>query len=135
MYQQTDSCEATNDNQQERTMSTNNIISQIEAEQMQKQLSDFNPGDTVVVQVKVKEGDRERLQAFEGVCIRKRNRALNSAFTVRKMSHGVGVERTFQTYSPLVESVSVKRRGDVRQAKLYYLRELSGRAARIKEKL
>ena len=116
-------------------MSTNNIISQIEAEQMQKQLSDFSPGDTVVVQVKVKEGDRERLQAFEGVCIRKRNRALNSAFTVRKISHGVGVERTFQTYSPMVESVSVKRRGDVRQAKLYYLRELSGKAARIKEKL
>jgi large subunit ribosomal protein L19 len=135
MYQQTASCEATNENQQERTMSTNKIISQIEAEQMQKQLSDFNPGDTVVVQVKVKEGDRERLQAFEGVCIRKRNRALNSAFTVRKMSHGVGVERTFQTYSPMVDSVAVKRRGDVRQAKLYYLRELSGRAARIKEKL
>ncbi|MBP6683751.1 MAG: 50S ribosomal protein L19 [Halioglobus sp.] len=116
-------------------MSTNKIIAQIEAEQMQKQLSDFSPGDTVVVQVKVKEGDRERLQAFEGVCIRKRNRALNSAFTVRKISHGVGVERTFQTYSPMVESISVKRRGDVRQAKLYYLRDLSGRAARIKEKL
>ena len=116
-------------------MSTNKIIAQIEAEQMQKQLSDFSPGDTVVVQVKVKEGDRERLQAFEGVCIRKRNRALNSAFTVRKISHGVGVERTFQTYSPMVESISVKRRGDVRQAKLYNLRELSGRAARIKEKL
>ena len=116
-------------------MSTNKIIAQIEAKQMQKQLSDFSPGDTVVVQVKVKEGDRERLQAFEGVCIRKRNRALNSAFTVRKISHGVGVERTFQTYSPMVESVSVKRRGDVRQAKLYYLRDLSGRAARIKEKL
>ncbi len=116
-------------------MSSNKIIAQIEAEQMQKVLADFSPGDTVVVQVKVKEGDRERLQAFEGVCIRKRNRALNSAFTVRKISHGVGVERTFQTYSPMVESVSVKRRGDVRQAKLYYLRELSGRAARIKEKL
>jgi len=116
-------------------MSTNKIIAQIEAEQMQKQLSDFSPGDTVVVQVKVKEGDRERLQAFEGVCIRKRNRALNSAFTVRKISHGIGVERTFQTYSPMVESISVKRRGDVRQAKLYYLRDLSGRAARIKEKL
>ena len=116
-------------------MSTNKIIAQIEAEQMQKVLADFSPGDTVVVQVKVKEGDRERLQAFEGVCIRKRNRALNSAFTIRKISHGVGVERTFQTYSPMVESVSVKRRGDVRQAKLYYLRELSGRAARIKEKL
>ena len=116
-------------------MSTNKIIAQIESEQMQKELPEFGPGDTVVVQVKVKEGNRERLQAFEGVCIAKRNRALNSAFTVRKISQGVGVERTFQTYSPLVESISVKRRGDVRQAKLYYLRELSGRAARIKEKL
>ena len=116
-------------------MSTNKIISQIEAEQMDKQLPEFGPGDTVVVQVKVKEGNRERLQAFEGVVIGKRNRALNSAFTVRKISHGVGVERTFQTYSPLVDSISVKRHGDVRQAKLYYLRELSGRAARIKEKL
>ena len=116
-------------------MSTNKIIAQIEAEQMEKELPDFGPGDTVVVQVKVKEGTRERLQAFEGVCIGKRNRALNSAFTVRKISHGVGVERTFQTYSPLIDSISVKRRGDVRQAKLYYLRELSGRAARIKEKL
>ncbi|MEM1114566.1 MAG: 50S ribosomal protein L19 [Pseudomonadota bacterium] len=116
-------------------MSTNKIISELEAEQMQKELPDFGPGDTVVVQVKVKEGNRERLQAFEGVVIGKRNRALNSAFTVRKISHGVGVERTFQTYSPLVDSISVKRRGDVRQAKLYYLRELSGKAARIKEKL
>ena len=116
-------------------MSTNKIIAQIEAEQMQKELPEFGPGDTLVVQVKVKEGNRERLQAFEGVCIAKRNRALNSAFTVRKISHGVGVERTFQTYSPLVDSIKVKRRGDVRQAKLYYLRELSGRAARIKEKL
>jgi len=116
-------------------MSTNKIIAQIEAEQMQKQLSDFSPGDTVVVQVKVKEGDRERLQAFEGVCIRKRNRALNSAFTVRKISHGVGVERTFQTYSPLIASIEVKRRGDVRRAKLYFLRERSGKSARIKEKL
>ena len=116
-------------------MSTNKIIAQIEAEQMEKELPEFGPGDTVVVQVRVKEGTRERLQAFEGVCIAKRNRALNSAFTVRKISHGVGVERTFQTYSPLIDSVSVKRRGDVRQAKLYYLRELSGRAARIKEKL
>jgi large subunit ribosomal protein L19 len=116
-------------------MSTNKIISQIEAEQMQKELPEFGPGDTVVVQVKVKEGNRERLQAFEGVVIGKRNRALNSAFTVRKISHGVGVERTFQTYSPLVDSIVVKRRGDVRQAKLYYLRELSGKAARIKEKL
>ena len=116
-------------------MSTNKIISEINTEQMGKELPDFSPGDTVVVQVKVKEGARERLQAFEGVCIGKRNRGLNSAFTVRKVSHGVGVERTFQTYSPLVESINVKRRGDVRQAKLYYLRELSGRAARIKEKL
>ena len=116
-------------------MSTNKIISQLEAEQMEKDLPEFGPGDTVVVQVKVKEGNRERLQAFEGVVIGKRNRALNSAFTVRKISHGVGVERTFQTYSPLVDSVTVKRRGDVRQAKLYYLRERSGKAARIKEKL
>ena len=116
-------------------MSTNKIISQLETEQMGKELPEFGPGDTLVVQVKVKEGSRERLQAFEGVCIGKRNRALNSSFTVRKISHGVGVERTFQTYSPLVDSIQVKRRGDVRQAKLYYLRELSGRAARIKEKL
>ena len=116
-------------------MSTNKIISQLDAEQMEKDLPEFGPGDTVVVQVKVKEGERERLQAFEGVVIAKRNRGLNSAFTVRKISHGVGVERTFQTYSPLVDSLAVKRRGDVRQAKLYYLRELSGKAARIKEKL
>ena len=117
-------------------MSNNNsIISQIEAEQMEKDIPEFGPGDTVVVQVKVKEGNRERLQAFEGVVIGKRNRGLNSAFTVRKISHGIGVERTFQSYSPLVDSVTVKRRGDVRQAKLYYLRELSGKAARIKEKI
>lgn len=115
--------------------STNSIISQIEAEQMEKDLPDFGPGDTVVVQVKVKEGNRERLQAYEGVVLAKKNRALNSAFTVRKISHGIGVERTFQTFSPLIDSIEVKRRGDVRQAKLYYLRELSGRAARIKEKL
>ncbi len=115
--------------------SNNSIISQIEAEQMEKAIPEFAPGDTVVVQVKVKEGTRERLQAFEGVVIGKRNRALNSAFTVRKISHGIGVERTFQTYSPLVDSITVKRRGDVRQAKLYYLRERSGRAARIKQKL
>ena len=112
-----------------------NIIAQIEAEQMSKKLPEFAPGDTVIVQVKVKEGERERLQAFEGVVIGKRNRGLNSAFTVRKISSGVGVERTFQSYSPLIDSVSVKRRGDVRKAKLYYLRALSGRAARIKEKL
>ncbi|WP_439102950.1 50S ribosomal protein L19 [Congregibacter sp.] len=116
-------------------MSTNAIISQLDAEQMDKELPDFAPGDTVVVQVKVKEGSRERLQAFEGVVLGKRNRGLNSAFTVRKISHGVGVERTFQTYSRLLESIEVKRRGDVRQAKLYYLRERSGRSARIKEKL
>jgi len=116
-------------------MSSNKIIAELEAEQMSKEIPAFGPGDTVVVQVKVKEGTRERLQAFEGVVIAKRNRSLNSAFTVRKISHGIGVERTFQTYSPLVDSIEVKRRGDVRQAKLYYLRELSGRAARIKEKL
>ena len=116
-------------------MSTNKIIAELEAEQMTKEVPEFGPGDTVVVQVKVIEGTRERLQAFEGIVIGVRKRALNSAFTVRKISHGIGVERTFQTYSPLVESIAVKRRGDVRQAKLYYLRELSGRAARIKEKL
>ena len=116
-------------------MSKNNIIAELEAEQMSKEIPEFGPGDTVVVQVKVKEGERERLQAFEGVVLGKRNRGLNSAFTVRKISSGIGVERTFQTYSPLVDSINVKRRGDVRQAKLYYLRELSGRAARIKEKL
>ncbi|HSX70407.1 50S ribosomal protein L19 [Pseudomonas subflava] len=114
---------------------TNKIIQQLEAEQMNKEIPAFAPGDTVIVQVKVKEGDRSRLQAFEGVVIAKRNRGLNSAFTVRKISSGVGVERTFQTYSPLIDSVSVKRRGDVRKAKLYYLRDLSGKAARIKEKL
>ena len=113
----------------------NKIIADIEAAQLKQDLPEFSPGDTVVVQVKVKEGNRERLQAFEGVVIGIRNRGINSAFTVRKISHGVGVERTFQTHSPLIDSVEVKRRGDVRQAKLYYLRELSGRAARIKEKL
>jgi large subunit ribosomal protein L19 len=115
--------------------SKNKVIQAIEAEQMSKEVPAFAPGDTIVVQVKVKEGTRERLQAFEGVVIGKRNRGLNSAFTVRKISHGVGVERTFQTYSPLVDSIEVKRRGDVRQAKLYYLRERSGKSARIKEKL
>ena len=114
---------------------TNKIIAELEAEQLKKEIPEFSPGDTVVVQVKVKEGDRERIQAFEGVVIAKRNRGFNSAFTVRKISHGVGVERTFQSHSPLIDSVSVVRRGDVRQAKLYYLRELSGKAARIKEKL
>ena len=116
-------------------MSKNKIIQRIEKDQMGKELPEFGPGDSVVVQVKIKEGDRERLQAYEGVVIGRRSRALNSSFTVRKISHGVGVERTFQTYSPLVDSVQVKRRGDVRQAKLYYLRELAGRAARITEKL
>lgn len=113
----------------------NPIIQALEAEQMNKEVPSFGPGDTVVVQVKVKEGNRERLQAYEGVVIGKRNRGLNSAFTVRKMSSGMGVERTFQTYSPLVDSIAVKRRGDVRQAKIYYLRERSGKSARIKEKL
>ena len=112
-----------------------NIIEQLEAEQMNKEIPDFAPGDTVVVQVRVKEGTRERLQAFEGVVIARRNRGLNSAFTVRKVSHGEGVERVFQTYSPTVERIEVRRRGDVRRAKLYYLRERSGKSARIKEKV
>jgi large subunit ribosomal protein L19 len=111
------------------------IIEAIEQEQMDKEVPEFAPGDTVVVQVKVKEGNRERLQAFEGVVIAKRNRGLNSSFTVRKISHGEGVERVFQTYSPVVDSVTVKRRGDVRRAKLYYLRGRTGKAARIKEKI
>ena len=111
------------------------IIEAIEQEQMGKEIPTFSPGDTIVVQVKVKEGTRERLQAFEGVVIAKRNRGLNSSFTVRKISHGEGVERVFQTYSPVVDSVEVKRRGDVRRAKLYYLRGLTGKAARIKEKI
>ncbi|TBR43503.1 50S ribosomal protein L19 [Marinomonas agarivorans] len=113
----------------------NLLIQQLESEQMSKEVPAFGPGDTIVVQVKVKEGTRERLQAYEGVVIGKRNRGLNSAFTVRKISSGVGVERTFQTYSPLVESIEIKRRGDVRQAKIYYLRDRSGKSARIKEKL
>ncbi len=112
------------------------IIRQLEAEQMQgKQIPTFAPGDTVQVQVKVREGNRERLQAFEGVVIAKRNRGLNSSFTVRKVAHGEGVERVFQTYSPIIDSITVKRKGAVRRAKLYYLRDLSGKAARIKEKL
>ncbi|MFT5720953.1 MAG: large subunit ribosomal protein L19 [Motiliproteus sp.] len=115
--------------------SKNLIIQQLEAEQMGKEIPDFGPGDTLVIQVKVIEGTRERLQAFEGVVIGKRNRGLNSAFTLRKTSHGVGVERTFQTFSKGVDSIELKRRGDVRQAKLYYLRDLSGKSARIKEKL
>ena len=111
------------------------IIEQIEHEQLKLDVPEFGSGDTLVVKVRVVEGSRERLQAFEGVVIGRRNRGLNSAFTLRKMSHGVGVERTFQLHSPLIESIIVKRRGDVRQAKLYYLRERSGRSARIKEKL
>ncbi|HRG62735.1 MAG: 50S ribosomal protein L19 [Neisseriales bacterium] len=111
------------------------ILEQEEIARLNKTIPSFAPGDTVVVQVKVKEGNRERLQAYEGVVIAKRNRGLNSAFIVRKISAGEGVERTFQTYSPLVESIEVKRRGDVRRAKLYYLRDRSGKSARIKEKL
>ncbi|MEI6895547.1 MAG: 50S ribosomal protein L19 [Colwellia sp.] len=111
------------------------IIEMLEQEQLKKDLPAFAPGDTVVVQVKVTEGDKSRLQAFEGVVIAVKNRGLHSAFTVRKISSGVGVERVFQTHSPIVDSIEVKRRGDVRQSKLYYLRELSGRKARIKEKL
>ena len=113
---------------------TNKIIQAIEAEQMSKEIPPFAPGDTVIVQVKVKEGDRSRLQAFEGVVIGKRNRGLNSAFTVRKISTGVGVERTFQVYSPLIAKIEVKRRGDVRRAKLNYLRERTGKAAKVREK-
>jgi len=111
------------------------IIEAIENEQLRTDITEFSQGDTVVVRVRVKEGEKERLQAFEGVVIAKRNRGLHSAFTVRKISNGEGVERVFQTHSPLVGSVEVKRRGLVRQAKLYYLRELTGKAARIKEKL
>ena len=112
-----------------------NIIDEINAEQLNKDIPEFAPGDTLVVNVKVKEGNRERLQAFEGICIAKRNRGLNSAFTVRKISHGTGVERVFQTHSPLIDSITVKRRGDVRRAKLYFLRGREGKSARIKEKL
>lgn len=115
--------------------SKNKIIQELENEQLKTDLPSFAPGDTVVVHVRVIEGERERLQAYEGVVIAKKNRGLNSAFTVRKISHGVGVERTFQTHSPQIGAIEVKRRGDVRQAKLYYLRDLAGKAARIKEKL
>jgi large subunit ribosomal protein L19 len=112
-----------------------NIILQLEAEQMKTEVPEFSPGDTVVVQVRVKEGARERLQAFEGVVIAIRNRGLNSAFTVRKMSHGEGVERVFQTHSPVIAGIEVKRKGDVRRAKLYYLRGRTGKSARIREKI
>ena len=111
------------------------LIDALNKEQMKKEVPEFSPGDTVIVQVKVKEGKRERLQAYEGVVIAKRNRGLNSSFTVRKISHGEGVERVFQTYSPVVNEIKIKRKGDVRKAKLYYLRERSGRSARIKEKI
>jgi large subunit ribosomal protein L19 len=113
----------------------NNIIAQLDAEQMKSDVPPFSPGDTVIVQVRVKEGTRERLQAYEGVVIAKRNRGINSAFTVRKISHGEGVERVFQTHSPMIAEINVKRRGKVRQAKLYYLRGRTGKAARIREKL
>ena len=112
-----------------------NIIDEINAEQLNRDIPQYAPGDTIIVNVKVKEGNRERLQAFEGVCIAVRNRGLNSAFTVRKISHGTGVERVFQTHSPLIDSIKVKRRGDVRRSKLYYLRGREGKSARIKEKL
>ncbi len=111
------------------------LIESIEREQINSEIPDFAPGDTVVVQVRVKEGSRERLQAFEGIVIAKKNRGLNSSFTVRKISHGEGVERVFQTHSPTVSAIQVKRRGDVRRAKLYYLRGRTGKAARIKEKI
>ena len=110
------------------------VIEAIENEQITREIPDFAPGDTVVVQVRVKEGERERLQAFEGIVIAKRNRGLNSSFTVRKISHGEGVERVFQTYSPVVNAIEVKRRGDVRRAKLYYLRDRIGKATRLKER-
>lgn len=116
-------------------MRRNKVIEALENEQLKAEVPQFGAGDTVVVQVKVKEGNRERLQAFEGVVIARRNRGLNSAFTVRKVSHGEGVERVFQTYSPAIAGIQVKRRGDVRRAKLYYLRDRTGKAARIKEKV
>ena len=116
-------------------MRRNQIIEELENKQLKDDIPEFGPGDTVVVQVRVREGTRERVQAFEGVVIGKRNRGLNSAFTVRKMSHGVGVERSFQTHSPVIADIVVKRRGDVRKAKLYYLRQRRGRAARIREKI
>jgi large subunit ribosomal protein L19 len=111
------------------------VIDEIEKQQMKQDVPEFAPGDTVVVQVRVTEGDRERLQAYEGIVIAKRNRGVNSSFTVRKISHGEGVERVFQTHSPAVAEIKVKRRGDVRRAKLYYLRDRSGKSARIKEKI
>lgn len=119
----------------EEDLAMSRVIDELEREQMKQGLPDFAPGDTVVVQVRVTEGDRERLQAYEGIVIAKRNRGLNSSFTVRKVSHGEGVERVFQTHSPAIADIKVKRRGDVRRAKLYYLRDRSGKSARIKEKV
>ena len=116
-------------------MSKNKYIQQVESGQLREDIPEFSQGDTIVVQVRVVEGSRERLQPFEGIVIGIKKRGLRSAFTVRKISNGVGVERTFQTHSTIIGSIKVKRKGDVRQAKLYYLRELTGRAARIKEKL
>jgi large subunit ribosomal protein L19 len=113
----------------------NHIIQQIEAERAMRTFPEFKPGDTIIVSVKVTEGDRERVQAYEGVVIARSNRGYNSSVTVRKISHGVGVERVFQLYSPTISDISVKRRGNVRRAKLYYLRDLSGKAARIEEKV
>ena len=113
----------------------NKLLQQFEAEQTTRQLPEFGPGDTVVVNVKVKEGNRERVQAYEGVVIAKKNAGINSAFTVRKISHGFGVERVFQSHSAIIDSVTVKRRGKVRAGKLYYLRDLQGKKARIKEDL
>ena len=112
-----------------------NIIKELENEQLKSDIPAFGPGDTVIVQVKVKEGDKTRLQAYEGVVIAKRNRGLHSSFTVRKISNGEGVERVFQTHSPMIDSITLKRRGAVRRAKLYYLRDRSGKSARIREKL
>ena len=123
------------DNEFSQKKNENCPLCPLEKNQMMKEIPSFSPGDTVVVQVKVKEGNRERLQAYEGLVIAKKNRGLNSSFTVRKISHGEGVERVFQTHSPDVDSIQVKRRGDVRRAKLYYLRGLTGKAARIKEKI
>lgn len=119
----------------ERWKKMGNVIVEMESRRIVRQLPDFKPGDTVVVNVKVIEGDRERVQAYEGVVIARSNRGLNSSFTVRKISHGEGVERTFQSHSPAIADVTIKRRGNVRRAKLYYLRDLSGKAARIEEKV
>jgi large subunit ribosomal protein L19 len=127
--------ESTNNRPTMNKPSIHTLLQQFESEQIQRQLPNFGPGDTVIVNVKVKEGNRERVQAYEGVVIGKKNAGLNSSFTVRKISHGYGVERVFQTHSAAIDSVEVKRRGDVRAGKLYYLRNLTGKKARIKEDL